>query len=93
MAYSGFVLGPFCTIEYSSSGRHFQALSPMETTIGTFLTSYDIRHLQKVLIHRNILHCTKTNKMREKYCNGDYFIKCQKPGKSAPVWNAMLFAS
>ena len=29
-------------------------------------------HKQKVLIHFNILHCTKTRKMREKYSNGDY---------------------
>ena len=31
-------------------------------------------HLQKALIRPNILHCTKTNKMREKYSNGDYYI-------------------
>ena len=31
------------------------------------------KHLsQKALTHQNILHCRKTEKMREKYYNGDY---------------------
>ena len=39
--------------------------------IGTFLTKYDVTN--KALIRPNILYCTKTNKMREKYSNVDYF--------------------
>ena len=40
-------------------------------SIGTFFTNFDITNRE---LHSNILHCTKANKMREKYSNGDYFF-------------------
>ena len=49
----------------------------------TFLTNYDVTN-RKLWYSLNILHCTKMNKMREKYYHGDYY-NCWLSNYS-PVW-------
>ena len=62
------LLNPKSCIFGQRANRIIVPTKELYVSIGTFSTYYDV-------IYRNILHCTKTNKMREKYYNGDYWNK------------------